>query len=46
MLLDQIWGNDADISYRTIDAHVCKLKKRLLLDDSIICIRSIGYKLK
>ena len=46
MMIDKIWGNDAVISSRTIDAHVCKLKKRLLLDDSIICIRSIGYKLK
>ena len=46
MMIDKIWGNDAVISSRTIDAHVCKLKKRLLLDDSIICIRSIGYMLK
>lgn len=46
MMIDKIWGNYAVISSRTIDAHVCKLKKRLLLDDSIICIRSIGYMLK
>ena len=46
MLLDQIWGEDVEVSYRIIDTHISRLKRKLYLDDSIVSVRNIGYKLK
>lgn len=45
MIIDQIWGEDVDITYRTIDSHISKLKRKLYLSDSIVSVRNVGYKL-
>lgn len=46
MILDQIWGYDVPADYRVIDVHISILRKKLALDDDIVSVRNIGYKLK
>ena len=45
MIIDKIWGDDAEIAYRTIDVHVSKLRRKLLLDDDLVSVRNVGYRL-
>src|SRR5262249_51659708 len=47
-LLDEIWGADAAIEERTVDAHIRRLRKALAAGgngDSIETIRGVGYSL-
>lgn len=44
ILLDRIWGYDADVSYKIVDATVKLLRKKLDAD-LIQSIRGVGYKL-
>ena len=46
-LLNQVWGDEGDYIGRTLDVFISKLRKKLLLDNSvrIINIRGIGYRL-
>jgi DNA-binding response OmpR family regulator len=47
VLLNTIWGYDYYGTTRTVDVHVRRLKQKIpLLDDAIISIKSLGYKLK
>jgi two-component system, OmpR family, response regulator QseB len=49
IIFDRVWGYDADVSLKTIDATVKLLRKKLNLHDknSIIqSIRGVGYKLE
>ena len=47
-LLDEVWGKDVVVSYRTIDTHMANLRKKLEDDPTrsrlIISIRGVGYK--
>ncbi len=45
MLLDQVWGDDAQVSSRTVDAHVKRLREKL--KDARHCVetvRGVGYR--
>ena len=47
-ILDEAWGGDAVVAYRTIDPHIVHLRKKIEDDPAnpahIISIRSVGYK--
>lgn len=49
VILDRIWGYDADVSVKTIDATVKLLRKKLNIfgeQDLIQSIRGVGYKIE
>jgi two-component system response regulator RegX3 len=47
-LLDKIWGIHADVDTRTVDTHISRLRKKLLLDGSrgwkLVPIYGYGYR--
>ena len=46
VLLNAIWGYDYYGTTRTVDVHIRRLKLKIpLLDDAIIAVKSLGYKL-
>jgi DNA-binding response OmpR family regulator len=46
-LLNAVWGYDYYGTTRTVDVHIRRLKQKLpLLNEAIISIKSLGYKLK
>lgn len=46
ILLNTIWGYDYYGTTRTVDVHIRRLKLKIpLLDDAIISVKSLGYKL-
>ncbi len=45
MLLDDVWGIQADITTRTVDTHVKRLREKLLAArDYIETVRGVGYR--
>lgn len=47
VLLNAVWGYEYYGTTRTIDVHVRRLKQKLpVLDDAIVSVKSLGYKLK
>ena len=47
VLLNSVWGYDYHGTTRTVDVHVRRIKQKLpLLNDAIVSIKSLGYKLK
>lgn len=45
-LLNSVWKIDADISTRTVDTHIKRLREKLLIAQNyIITVRGIGYRL-
>ena len=47
VLLNTVWGYDYYGTTRTVDVHIRRLKlKILLLEEAIISVKSLGYKLK
>ncbi|WP_455388883.1 response regulator transcription factor [Petrachloros mirabilis] len=47
VLLNHVWGYDYFGTTRTVDVHIRRLKQKLpLLDDAIVSVKSLGYKLK
>lgn len=47
VLLNAVWGYDYYGTTRTVDVHIRRLKQKLpLLDDAILSVKSLGYKLK
>jgi len=47
VLLNSVWGYDYYGTTRTVDVHVRRLKQKIpLLNDAIVSIKSLGYKLK
>lgn len=47
VLLNTVWGYDYYGTTRTVDVHVRRLKQKLpLLESAIVCVRSLGYKLR
>jgi two-component system alkaline phosphatase synthesis response regulator PhoP len=47
MLLNNVWGYDYHGTTRTVDVHVRRIKQKLpILNDSILSVKSLGYKLK
>lgn len=46
-LLDRVWGYDADVTTRTVDVHIRRLREKIpLLADAILTVKSFGYKLQ
>lgn len=46
VLLNAVWGYDYYGTTRTVDVHVRRLKLKLpLLDDAVVSVKSLGYKL-
>lgn len=46
-LMASVWGDEECETTRTVDVHIRRLKQKLpLLEDAIISIKSLGYKLK
>ena len=47
VLLNAVWGYDYHGTTRTVDVHIRRLKQKLpLLDDAVVSIKSLGYKLR
>jgi two-component system, OmpR family, alkaline phosphatase synthesis response regulator PhoP len=47
ILLNTVWGYDYYGTTRTVDVHIRRLKQKLpSLDEAIISVKSLGYKLK
>ena len=47
VLLNQVWGYDYFGTTRTVDVHIRRLKQKIpLLDEAIVSVKSLGYKLK
>lgn len=47
VLLNAIWGYDYYGTTRTVDVHIRRLKQKIpLLDEAIVSVKSLGYKLK
>ena len=47
VLLNAVWGYEYYGTTRTVDVHVRRLKQKLpLLDEAIVSVKSLGYKLK
>ena len=48
VILNEVWGDDADVFPRTVDAHIVHLRKKLEDDAAdprhIINVRAVGYK--
>ena len=46
-LLNAVWGYDYYGTTRTVDVHVRRLKQKLpFLEEAIVSVKSLGYKLK
>lgn len=47
VLLNAVWGYDYYGTTRTVDVHVRRLKQKIpLLEDAIVSVKSLGYKLR
>ncbi|HEX2056516.1 MAG TPA: response regulator transcription factor [Nitrospiraceae bacterium] len=47
VLLNAVWGYDYYGTTRTVDVHVRRLKQKIpLLNDAIVSVKSLGYKLR
>ena len=47
VLLNTVWGYDYFGTTRTVDVHIRRLKQKLpLLEEAIVAVKSLGYKLK
>lgn len=47
VLLNNVWGYDYHGTTRTVDVHIRRLKQKApLLNDAIVSIKSLGYKLR
>ncbi len=47
VLLNAVWGYDYYGTTRTVDVHIRRVKQKLpLLEDAIVSVKSLGYKLK
>ena len=45
MLLDDVWGIQADITTRTVDTHVKRLREKLEgARDYVETVRGVGYR--
>lgn len=46
VLLERVWGMDSDAAPRTLDIHICRLRKKLGWTNQIRAIPKIGYLLE
>ena len=45
-IYEEVWEGEFDPDSRTVDIHVQRLKKKTGLEDSIISVRGVGYRLE
>ncbi len=45
-IYEEVWEGEFDPDSRTVDIHVQRLKKKTRLEDSIISVRGVGYRLE
>jgi DNA-binding response OmpR family regulator len=46
-LLDTVWGYDSDVTTRTVDVHIRRLREKIpFLSEAIVTVKSYGYKLR
>ena len=45
-IYEEVWGDEYDGESRTVDIHVQRLKRKLGLEDSLVSVRKIGYRLE
>lgn len=45
-IYEEVWGGDYNEESRTVDLHVQRLKKKLDLEDRIVSVRKIGYRME
>ena len=46
-LLEEVWGYSSDVTTRTVDTHIKRLREKLLgAGDCIQTIRGVGYRLE
>jgi len=46
-LLDTVWGYDSDVTTRTVDVHIRRLREKIpFLSKAIVTVKSYGYKLR
>ena len=43
--MNEIWGLDF-VGARTVDTHVAQLRKKLRLENGIVAVTKIGYRLE
>lgn len=47
VLLDTVWGYDSDVTTRTVDVHIRRLREKIpFLSEAIVTVKSYGYKLR
>jgi DNA-binding response OmpR family regulator len=47
VLLNQVWGYDYYGTTRTVDVHIRRIKQKIpMLNDAIVSVKSLGYKLQ
>lgn len=47
VLLDRVWGYEADVTTRTVDVHIRRLREKIpVLSEAVLTVKSLGYKLK
>lgn len=47
VLLDKVWGYDADVTTRTVDVHIHRLREKIpMLTQAIQSVKPYGYKLR
>ena len=45
-IYEEVWEGEFDPDSRTVDIHVQRLKKKAGLEDSIVSVRGVGYRLE
>lgn len=45
-IYEEVWGGEYDGESRTVDLHVQRLKKKLGLEEMIVSVRKIGYRME
>lgn len=45
-IYEEVWGGEFDPDSRTVDLHVQRLKRKMGLEDSIVSVRKVGYRLE
>lgn len=47
LLLDTVWGYDSEVTTRTVDVHIRRLREKIhFLSEAIVTVKSYGYKLR
>ena len=47
VLLDTVWGYEADVTTRTVDVHIRRLREKIpFLSEAIVTVKAHGYKLR